>query len=232
MLESERNPSCDVRRDGATAAAKGKAMALEDVWMLAPDLPVLAAKDAPTQLSDYWNEGPTIFYFLRHFGCPLCQVHLAELQASITEFTRRGMQVVAVGQGTGDEADKFCTQWGIGLPCLGDPERSTYQEYGLRRGGWWSVLFRSLLTRPIHTLRLLLDADLEGVRLTSTDLLQLPGVAIVEWGGTLRAIHVATRPEDMPPPSEVCAAIDRLHLGTATSTLYRRAYSTGIAGYR
>jgi peroxiredoxin len=207
-------------------------MALEDVWMLAPDLPVLASKNAPSHLSEFWNEGSTVFYFLRHFGCPLCQVHLAELQEHASEFARRGMQVVAVGQGTGEEAEKFCTQWNIGFPCLGDPERTTYQEYGLRRGGWWSVVVRSLFTRPIHTLRLLLDADIEGVRLASTDLLQLPGVAIVEWGGTLRALHVATQPEDMPTPAEVCATVDRLHLGNPSSALYRRPYTGGIAGYR
>ena len=202
-------------------------MALEDVWMLAPNLPVLGEKDTPTQLSDYWNEGSTVFYFLRHFGCPLCQVHLSEIREHHAEFERRGVQVVAVGQGTGNEAHGFCSEWQVGIPCLGDPERTTYQEYGLQRGSWWSVVVRSLFTRPLHTLRLLFDADLDGIRLSSTDLLQLPGVAIVEWGGTLRSIHIAAQPEDMPTPSEVCGALDRLHLSVSSG-----GYAGGYAAAR
>jgi len=126
-----------------------------------------------------------------------------EVQQNLEKFESRGLRVVAIGQGTGAEAQSFCKKWGVEYPCLGDPQRRGYETLNLARGSWWTVVLRSLLTRPIETISRIASADMEGARLGSTDVLQLGGVAIVDQQGMVRAIHRAESPEDMPSSQEI-----------------------------
>ena len=126
-----------------------------------------------------------------------------EVQESLSEFERRGLRVIAIGQGTGEEARSFCNKWGVEYPCLGDPQREGYKALELGRGNWWTVALRSLVTQPIEAISQISKADMEGSRLKSTDVLQLGGVAIVDQHGTIRAIHRAETPQDMPSVDEV-----------------------------
>ncbi len=68
------------------------------------------------------------------------------MQADLGEFERRGVRVVAVGQGTAEEAAHYCEKAGAGFPCVGDPRREGYRALALPRGTWWSVVLRSLVT--------------------------------------------------------------------------------------
>jgi len=203
-------------------------MALERVWMEAPVVPVFAADGRELDLSAYWNEGPVVFYFLRHFGCPLCQETMRGVQAHLAGFLQRGVDVVAIGQGSGDDAGHFCGKWSIEFPCVGDPSRASYRAYEIERGSWWQVLFKSLFTHPIRSLRLLLDADVEGMRLEATDVMQLPGVAVVESGGILRALHVAKTSDDMPSPGDVFSLLDELRLDLEAGRTRRTRVAAGI----
>jgi len=135
----------------------------------------------------------------------MCREHLVEVQEQRARFEERGLRVIAVGQGTGPEARSYCEKWGVDYPCLGDPGRRGYAALGLTRGNWWTILLRSLVTQPVQTVRKTLEADLEGARLEASDVFQLGGVALVDAQGTLRALHRAESPEDMPSVEEVLA---------------------------
>jgi len=202
-------------------------MTLNPVWMHAPDATVLDAQGTPHTLSSLWRDRAAVLYFLRHFGCPLCRQHLREVQQSLPEFARRGVEVIAIGQATGQEASHFCGKWSVEFPCLGDPRRESYDAYDVVRGSWWQVLLKSLLTHPLRSLRLLADADLEGLRLASTDIMQLPGVAIVEAGGVLRARHIADTAEDMPSPERVLALVDDMGLDLGAGRTRRERIAVG-----
>lgn len=130
------------------------------------------------------------------------------MQADLGEFRRRNVAVVAIGQGTGEQAAHYCNRAQAGFPCLGDPARSGYRALGLARGSWWSVVLRALVTRPVDTLRQIAKADLAASRLEASDVLQLSGVAIVAQGGELRFLHVAESPEDIPANREIFRALD------------------------
>ena len=125
-------------------------------------------------------------------------------------FDARGASLVAIGQGTGEQATDFADRWGIDFPILGDPKASAYQAFGMLRGNWWSVLGRSLVTDPIETIRLTLQADMKGATLPAADVLRLPGAAIVEPGGTLRFVHKSQEPSDLATNAEILAALDSL----------------------
>ena len=136
-------------------------------------------------------------------------MHLVEVQEHLAEFEKRGLQVAAVGQATGAEAQSFCQKWGVAYPCLGDARRQGYKALELSRGNWWNVVVRSALTRPVDTLSLIAKADMKGAQLASTDVLQLGGICIVDRDGILRGVHRAKSPEDMPPALEVAEFASR-----------------------
>ena len=137
-------------------------------------------------------------------------MHLVQVQEGIEEFRSRGAEVIAVGQGTGQEASEFCGRFGATFSCVGDVDRSAYAAFGMTKGNWWSVMLKGTLTSPLETARLISTADMEGARLASTDVLQLGGVAILDATGRLRGIHHAVDPKDMPSNAEILRELDRI----------------------
>lgn len=135
------------------------------------------------------------------------------MQEEIGEFETHGAGVVAIGQGTGEQAADYADRWGIAFPILGDPKAAAYQAFGMLRGSWWTVLGRSLVSDPLETLRLVAKADLRGAALPAADVLRLPGVAVVAPGGTLRFLYKSREPSDLPPNADVLAALDSLARG-------------------
>ncbi len=132
------------------------------------------------------------------------------MQKGIEGFRGRGVQIIAIGQGTGDEAAHYCGKAGAEFPCLGDPHRESYASLGLQRGTWWNIVMKDLLLDPVETVKLIMKADLKAAALPASDPLQLGGVTIVDAEGTLRYRHVAQKTADMPSNEEIFAALDQL----------------------
>jgi hypothetical protein len=128
------------------------------------------------------------------------QRHRAELEA-------RGAGVVAIGQGTGREAARFCRMLKVDATCLGDPEKQSYRAFGLPRDGWWNVTAKPFLEDPALAWSRIRHASLRGSLMRHTDVLQLGGVAVVDRDGVCRYLHRARRTDDFPPLQEVLAAL-------------------------
>jgi len=137
-------------------------------------------------------------------------VHLVQVQKELDDFESRDLRVVAIGQGTGEEAAGFMQKWGVTFPCFGDPRAVAYDAFGMLRGNWWTIMLRSMLTEPVKSLGLIAQADMTGARLAAADVLRLGGVAIVEKGGGLRFVHRALEPADIPSNQEVFEAVAQL----------------------
>jgi hypothetical protein len=137
-------------------------------------------------------------------------MHLVQVQEDLAGFAERGARVVAIGQGTGSQAAGFARAWGVDVPILGDATGAAYQAYGMLRGTWWTVVLRSLLREPFETLRLIAKADMKGASLPASDVLRLPGAAIVAKGGRLRFLQKAREPSDFPSNAEIFAALAAL----------------------
>ncbi len=127
-------------------------------------------------------------------------------------FRSRGVEVVAVAQGTGEEAARFCRTLGVESPCLGDPGKDAYAAFGLPRDGWWNVTARPFFEEPGLAWRRIRRASLKGSVMEHSDVLQLGGVAIVDRSGQLRYFHGSSRTDDLPPTADVLAELDRLGL--------------------
>jgi len=128
------------------------------------------------------------------------------MQRELPAVTKAGAQVVAIGQGTADEAGRVCEQMGVTFPCLGDPGKASYRAYGLRRAGW-----REIVLDPIRegseAMKKGYKVSLRGSLMRHSDWFQLPGVAIVDRGGIVRYLHQARHSGDIPPPAAVIAAL-------------------------
>ena len=146
-----------------------------------------------------------------------------------------GAQVVAIGQGTAEEAGRICGQMGVAFPCLGDPEKTSYRAYGLRRAGWREIVldpmregnaamkagYRAYGLRRAGWREIILDpmregseamkkgykVSIRGSLMRHADWFQLPGVAIVDRAGIVRWLHQARHSGDIPSPATVIAAL-------------------------
>ncbi len=123
------------------------------------------------------------------------------------ELEDHGARVLIVGQGSGAQAEEFCKRMGATFSCLGDPDRQAYAALGLDRASWWTVTLGSLLANPWAGLRRLARADLRASMDPRSDVLQLGGVLVVDRGGTIRYLHRATEPADLPTTSALLAAL-------------------------
>ena len=133
-----------------------------------------------------------------------------QVQGEIEGYEARGAQVIAIGQGTGDEAAHYCGKAGAEFDCLGDPEKEAYQLNGLERGSWWSVMLKDMIVHPVESVSLIAQADLKAAQLPASDPLQLGGVAIVDREGVVQYRHIARRPDDVPSNQEIFDALDRM----------------------
>jgi hypothetical protein len=132
------------------------------------------------------------------------------MQTHADEIAARGARVVAIGQGGGDYAAEFCASLGAGFTCLGDPERAAYRAFSLPRGSVWSVVVKGLLDDPRLGFSRLRRASVRGSLLPQTDVLQLPGVAIVDRAGRVRFMHRAKTSDDLPANAALLEALDSL----------------------
>lgn len=128
------------------------------------------------------------------------------MQRELEAVTARGAQVVAIGQGTADEATRVCAQMGVTYPCLGDPEKASYRAYDLRRAGW-----REIVLDPIRegsrAMKEGYRVSVRGSLMRHSDWFQLPGVAIVDRDGVVRWLHRARHSGDIPATADVLAAL-------------------------
>jgi hypothetical protein len=131
------------------------------------------------------------------------------MQRDYAAIQARGAQVVAIGQGTAEEAAGYCNGIGAAYPCLGDPRKDGYKAFGLRRGG-----LREILLEPLRAgnqaVRQGHRVSIRGSLMRHSDWFQLPGVAIVDRGGVLRYLYRSRHAGDLPPQSAILDALESL----------------------
>jgi hypothetical protein len=132
------------------------------------------------------------------------------VQRELGEFERRDARVVAVGMGTGAEADTVRRRLGLGFPLLGDPDHEAYAALDLRRDGWWNLIGKPLVQRPLGALRDLADADFKAAANPRSDVQRLGGALVLDRDGRLRYLHRAKRSDDIPSNAALFAVLDAL----------------------
>ncbi len=111
---------------------------------------------------------------------------------------------------------RFCGRHGVEAVCIPDPDRESYHAMGLERTNWWSILFPSPEGRRRRAAAKAAGCpiSLEGTLQKHSDVLQLPGAALVARGGKIVWLHRGSSPSDLPAPAELLSGASA-QLGTS-----------------
>jgi len=110
---------------------------------------------------------------------------------------------------------RFCGRHGVEAICIPDPERESYRAMGLERTNWRSILF----PKPEGSRRRA-AAKAAGCSISwggtfqkHSDVLQLPGAALVARGGKILWLHRGTATYDLPAPAELLTCVSARLVG-------------------
>jgi peroxiredoxin len=126
-------------------------------------------------------------------------------------FEAAGANVVLIGLGAPDQAERFCVRWRLPFDCLVSPDRKAHRAYGLRRGSFNQLAGPAVW---LPWLRNQVTGKPQGA-FGQGDPAQLPGTFVVDTGGIVRYAHVGRRSSDNPSNDEVLAAVADLAHGSA-----------------
>lgn len=132
------------------------------------------------------------------------------MQRHLGEFETRGAQVVAIGQGTGAEAERMARRLRLGFPVLGDPDHDGYRAVGLGRTDLFGLTLKPFLESPAEAFRNLRQADLAASASPRSDVRRLGGALVVDRGGRIRFLHRSRTTTDVPATADLLAALDAL----------------------
>lgn len=151
----------------------------------APDVELQDVNGKAVMLSSFWKKQTLILAFSRHFGCPQCKEMVDHLVVASPNIQKKNLGLVIVTQGTPEEAKAFCSERAPGVTCLADPERRSYQAYGLERANIWQSFFSLNVWRS--------NRRLKRERGWNTDLppkgqdaLQMAGTFVIAPDGRIR----------------------------------------------
>jgi len=131
------------------------------------------------------------------------------LREILPRFSERGIRVGCVVQGTAVEMARFCGRHGVETICIPDPERESYRAMGLERTNWWRILFPTPEGRRRRAAAKAAGCpiSIEGTLQKHSDVLQLPGAALVARGGKILWVHRGSSPSDLPAPAELLSRV-------------------------
>lgn len=156
-------------------------------------------------LSSTWADGPVVVVFQRYYGCPFCQLQVAQLAHEHDRFKDLGASVVLIGHGERD-ATKL-TKAFSDFKVLFDPDLAAYEAFGLGRGTLMQVAGPRLWA-PMAKANLTPGVRQGGVQ--GGDYFQLPGTFIVNAEGIITYAHRNVTAADFPVNDVVVAALRRL----------------------
>jgi len=137
------------------------------------------------------------------------------LRETLPRFDEGGIRVGCVVQGTAEEMARFCGRHGVASVCIADPQRESYRAMGLERTDWWTILFPTPEGRRRRAAAKAagFPISLKGTFQKHSDVLQLPGAALVARDGRIQWVHRGSTPSDLSAPSKLLQ-IARDHVST------------------
>ncbi len=129
-----------------------------------------------------------------------CRDVLSQLREAHAEIASMGAGALAVATGADFQARQLIRE-GLPFPALLDPDKNLYRALGIERIRWEQWLRPSTWRRYFASIRRARQGRLTG------DILQAPGIAILDPGRTVRYLHRGRTLGDYPPVVEVIGAL-------------------------
>jgi peroxiredoxin len=151
----------------------------------APDIELQDVNGKPVKLSALWKKQVLILAFTRHFGCPQCKELVDQLVVSSEDILGKNLSLAIVTQGTPEEAKIFCDQRASGIRCLADPERKSYEAFGLERANIWQTFLSLNVWRSNRRLKRERGWNTE-LPPKGQDAMQMAGIFVIAPDGRVR----------------------------------------------
>jgi peroxiredoxin len=87
--------------------------------LLAPALEVRLLDGGTWRLSDARPRTFAMIVVYRGLHCPICKTYLGELEGKLPEFSKRGVDVIAISTDSRERAEQARTEWGLNNLRLG-----------------------------------------------------------------------------------------------------------------
>jgi peroxiredoxin len=109
------------------------------------------------------------------------------------DFTQADFNVVLVGLGKAAQAENFRDEFSLSFPIICDPQKELYSIYDLKGGSLGDVVSPSVLLKGLRTMSL-------GYRpgIPHGDVMQLPGVFLIDRDGNIRYSYFSKDASDHP----------------------------------
>lgn len=130
-----------------------------------------------------------LIVWLRHFGCRFFQEAKLLLPSLKAELDREDVHLIGVVQGDEEEIKTF---WPFeDIDVVGDPQKVTYKAIGLERTSLFKILFpnQRLKQRRTQATERGCSMNKAGTKSKSSDILQLPGVSLVDFEKRIVWLH-------------------------------------------
>ena len=164
---------------------------------------VLDTEGASVPLASLVGGRPLLLVFLRHYGCLFAKQQADELVRHHAELVAAGAEVVAIGNGTAEEAKTFAEEQALPFRLLTDPTGDSYCALSLKRG-LRTALSPAVVARAVR-------ATASGFRQTRSagDPLQQGGVIAFDAEGREIYRYVSETAGDHPQFGEVLVSLRR-----------------------
>lgn len=136
----------------------------------------------------------TVLIFLRHLGCPICRMELADLKRRIGEFAALDAQVVVVVDSADESVSEFAVREDVKFRLVGDPKHDIYLKYGIEKGGLDKFAAPGATLKSIKAMT---QGHFHG-RFEGSEL-QLPGDFVLDEEGKILYAHRGSHIGDNTP---------------------------------
>ena len=166
-------------------------------------LPPVGAKAPSLSIADVSGETfdpaaagarKSVLIFLRHLGCPICRMEIAELMRRGAEFQAAGADVTVFVDSPPESVRAFIAERKPPFRLIADPQGKAYAAYGMKRGGIGHFVAPGAALRSI---RAMLRGHVHG-RFEGSEL-QLPGDFILDENGIILHAHLGRHVGDNTP---------------------------------
>lgn len=142
---------------------------------------------------------PTYLWFLRYYGCTVCQVDIYHLQQRYAEFAEKGANVMVVLQSRQDVVAGAFQPEQLPFEIICDPEMKLYQEFEILPAKSMMGLASAGLMKKVAEAKKLgfAHGEYEGNEQ------QLPALFLIDTDGTVKMAHYAKNITDIPNLDEM-----------------------------
>jgi peroxiredoxin len=156
------------------------------------------------ELGTLYAKQPLALVFLRHFGCIFCREQIAQLRNFSDE------NVVFVGMGNIEETAAFRLKMESPQTYISDPNKSLYEEFGLRRGSFAQMFNTSTFRRGFDAMR---AGTSIGGRPVG-DPMMLAGVFVIDTSGEIIHSHFSRDASDNLSGNDISAMLREIQPAT------------------